>query len=179
MDLFRKLKLISASSWLVVPIYVFGVLIPMSYTVFSRIPDHDSLINQDGVLISHKLLKGDSKIGLKTLDGNLYFTCRASFGLNHKCLSKERAELMVGRSAEVWWFEQKIYPFFTQRRLVRLVVDGEEIIGAAKTLELQRSAANTSLLFAVVLFIFNAWVIFYYESKVRRISKNNGGKTTI
>jgi len=143
----------------------------MSYSYFTKIPDYNSLINQSGVLIWHKLLKGDSKIGLKTIDGNQYFTCRADLGMKHKCLPKDQAELLVGRSAEVWWFEQKVYPFFTQRRLVSLVVDGEEIISVVNTSELQRSAASTNILGAVAVFLFVAWFIFYYESKVRRFNK--------
>jgi hypothetical protein len=91
--------------------------------------------------------------------------------MKHKCLPKDQAELLVGRSAEVWWFEQKVYPFFTQRRLVSLVVDGEEIISVANTSELQRTAASTNILGAVAVFLFVAWFIFYYESKVRRFNK--------
>ena len=160
------IKKISIASWLAIAIYFLGVLVPMIYTHHSSIPENIHLKKSDGVLIFNKLRKGDSKIGINIQNGDLYFTCSAGlYGGKNWCLSMGDAKALIGKPAEIWWFNQKIYPFVTQKRLVRLMVNGQEIIGVARTLERQRVGASYLSISAIFIFIFVLFGIFNYDFK--------------
>jgi hypothetical protein len=78
-----------------------------------------------------------------------------------------------GKVAIGWWFDQEIYPFIHQRRLVRLVVDNKEEVSRAKTIADAETSFNLGLWIAIGLLIFTVFMAYYFEFHIlRRIEKH-------
>lgn len=158
------------SNWLLIPIYLFAVLIPLYYEATAEIPPTEKLHVTDGMLVIKWIPRRRELTGLQNEAGNIYFTCRIGvFSKKNNCISTfDEAKKLVGKRATIWWFEQTIFPFSTQRRLVRLVVDGQEKISLARTLQATRSASGNARWEAVGLFVFFVAVAVYSGRTARR-----------
>lgn len=166
----RDIRNIRIGSVLTMLLYVFFVLIPSSYSALAEIPPLDRLQVTSGELTYQEVGKrGDRLTGIKVGSETIFFTCAPEKFVHPNCLvSKTEYENLAGKSATVWWFDQPIYLFSTQKRLVRLVVAGEEKESYAKTVDVTRRIAKSAPWFiwgALVLFIS---IVVGFEFIIRR-----------
>lgn len=99
---------------------------------------------------------------LLELDG-VGIPCADDLNGKYECLSSmEKIKAIDGAIGNVTWYEKKLYPFYSQRRLIRLVVEGNEIIPIEKTksdMEWSASHAKRSVMIAAFLFGFVLLII--------------------
>lgn len=160
-------------NWLLIPIYILVIALPIYYEWKAVIPPTENLQIAEGELI-YKLSGGKrgTLIGLKTPDGARFFTCRKGlFGSRHDCWTRDfkRTNALEGKPAVVWWFKQSVYPFVTQDRLVRLVVDGKEVLSREITYNFTQRSRGEAPWYALTLFVFFVWIAVYFERGARRI----------
>lgn len=118
--------------WILVAGFVLLGAIPAYYPITAKLPPLGEVRMTEG----HILLKNTGKrgymIGVRTAEGNAYFTCSPALGLNHdscsRKLTRRKFPDQEGRYGRFWWFEQSIYPFVTQQRLLRIEIEGQEIL---------------------------------------------------
>lgn len=154
-------------------IYVFVILIPLLYERNTRIPEMGELLQTNGNLICKEIgNRGDYLTGVKIVDGQpQFFTCSGgSFGARPDCFGPrvDKCQKLSGKQTTVWWFEQPVYLFSTQKRLVRLAVDGKEEISRERTMELAKkgSLLSTWLIFVMLgLFLL---IVVGFERMIRR-----------
>lgn len=162
---------------LLLPIYVFLILIPLYYEATAKIPAQNDLHVSRGALTHKWTGKQGALIGLTFQDGTIhYFTCSSgSFSRSHDCfLDVHALERLAGKPAVVWWFEQPIYPFSTQHRLARLEVDGQEKVSLGTTVKRMQRANKNAPWYAAGLLVFFAGVAMYSESVARKLERGQG-----
>lgn len=144
--------------------YLFLLLIPAAYEWLIEIPSLDGLEVTSGTLLFKKTgTRGDYLTGLHTSSGSIFFTCATRWdGSTHDCLVRSRPdESLVGKEATVWWFEQPVHLWATRKRLIRLVVAGEEKvsyeISMART-KIGRESVFVGLIIGLVGFLGIAFV---------------------
>lgn len=77
-------------------------------------------------------------------------------------------ERLAGKPATVWWYEQPVYLYTTQKRLVRLVAAGEEIRSYEKTVHFTEAAAKSAPWFIFVLLVLYISIEVGFERMIRR-----------
>ena len=167
----KDIRNIRIGSFLLIPIYIFIIFIPLAYTWFAEIPPFQQLQITSGELTYKDVgRRGDRLTGVKLDLDTIFFTCaKGKFGAAPDCLSPYSAyEELAGKPVTVWWFEQPVYLFVSQKRLVRLVVAGEERMSYEKTLMLTRHASDNALWFAGVLLILFVLIVIGFERRIRR-----------
>lgn len=174
----RFVSWVRIGNWLLIPIYIFVIALPLYYEWKTEIPSVEQFNRADGNLVYKRIVKKGALIGLKSDEGAQYFTCRPGLFTNtHDCLiSTQMLDGLIERPATVWWFEQTIYPLSTQRRLVKLVVDGQEKVSIAMTEKRTDRASEDAPWFAVGLSVFFVLIAIYFERLARRIEhgQSNG-----
>lgn len=121
----KKGPLAQPAFWFAIAIFVFGMLIPNYYLWSANVPVLENLNRIQGILVHQKVSNRRGwKVGLAHGDDLMSFTCSDRIGLRHTCYA-DRMKLSdhedwEGRLATVWWYEQPIYLFTTQRRLVQV-----------------------------------------------------------
>lgn len=73
-----------------------------------------------------------------------------------------------GKNAEIFWFPHNTYIFETQRRVVRLVVEGEEKYGIERALRDVGFAKKAAFWMVLVLIVFSIIVVRAYDQKMER-----------
>ena len=122
------------SRWVVLTVFVFYILIPNLYVWTASIPDNDHLRTDSGVLSSRRTSGYGYLTELEKHSGTIVLTCRNSINGNHDCyFNSQLRNPLVGKSVTVTWFEQPIYLFSTQNRLVELRVGNKVALSRAKT----------------------------------------------
>jgi hypothetical protein len=122
---------------------IFLQIIPATYLLTTEIPPMSQLKVSQGELSYRKLGKFGADRLLSLTEGMVKhdYSCKKTFVRQHKCYLKSGRknpggiDNLVGQQATVWWFERKIYPWVSQRHLVRLVVNGREEVSYEETLE--------------------------------------------
>jgi hypothetical protein len=117
------------SVWLAAPMYVFFYLIPNVYEFRAELPRIEQSQTTNGVFFYEHTGKGGSSVVIKN-SANLreHFSCRSNALVTASCMRSDIGKALNGKMGSVTWFEQPIYPFVTQRRLLRLVVEEKEEI---------------------------------------------------
>jgi len=167
----KDIRNIRMGSLLLMLGYVFIIFIPLAYTWLAEIPPFQQLQVISGELTYKDVGKrGDRLTGVKTGAGAVFFTCSdGKFGEAPDCLFPyNEYEELSGSPVTVWWFEQPVYPFVTQNKLVQLVVDGEEKLSYEKTLVLTLHASDIAPWFAGVLLILFVLIVILFERRIRR-----------
>lgn len=167
----KNIRNIRIGYFALVLIYVFFVLIPLSYTWRATIPPPDQLQVTSGELAYKDVGKrGNRLTGIETASGTIFFTCaKGKFGAYPDCIfPKTEYEKLAGQPATVWWFEQPIYLFSTQNRLVRLVVAREEKMSYVKAVHLTEEAAKSAPWFIGVLLVLFVSIVVGFERMIRR-----------
>ncbi len=171
----KKLGLFKRSgAWLFIPAIVFLMIVPKFYIWIAEIPETDGLNKIEGVLVHQKISNRKGwKVGVKNDSGIKYFTCGYGVGARHTCYTNRLRlsdhEGLEGAYVKVWWYEQPIYLFSDQNRLVRLDVSGRTIVSRSDTQEdIQRHAQSAPWwLVAYILFclVSGAWIISLEKRK--------------
>jgi len=161
--------------WLIPLVYIFLVLIPDWYELRTTIPSFENLRETQGAFFYKHVGKRGDLIGIKTELGDKLFTCRLNltFGNNHDCLSPLiDLNQLTGKSATVWSFEQEIYPFDKQDRLMKLVVDGKELVSVSNSVQKIEGHARSTPWWNAGYLIFVVFMVCYVEFKIfRKIEK--------
>jgi len=160
------------------------VLIPVYYECQTVIPSEDALSATQGEFFYKHIGKTGYLVELTTPSGKKLFTCRknVTLGNRHDCLSlginaEAEADALKGKTATAWWFDQEIYPFITQARLVRLVVDGNELVSFAQTVDDAERSAKRSPWEAFWLLVFFVFIAYLIVFKSLRESRGHPGST--
>ncbi|MCL2876325.1 MAG: hypothetical protein FWF12_08575 [Betaproteobacteria bacterium] len=141
--------------WMFALFFTFLFFIPGYYTVSTKIPPFEELQLATGVFsYKGKGGKGGYTIILNK-DKKNYYTCRLPSIDDNDCIwegnkTKHKLDSLVGKTANIWWFEQKTYLWATQRRLMRLVVDGHEEYSYAQAVR-EINIGKNNLFFPFVL----------------------------
>jgi hypothetical protein len=76
------------------------------------------------------------EVGINTHSGVEWFSCKTGKLDYLGCeITHENYAALEGKEATAWWFEQPVYFASVQRRVMRLVVDGKELIRYEKARE--------------------------------------------
>ncbi|HMW19066.1 MAG TPA: hypothetical protein PKN34_07900 [Azospira sp.] len=81
-------------------------------------------------------MRGDYLTGVRNDAGTQIFTCGIGLWSHPACTGVRPDDSLIGKAVTVWWFEQSVYPFVRNKRVLRLVVAGEEKRTYEKTLRL-------------------------------------------
>jgi len=167
----KKGLLVQPATWFVTAILVFGTLIPNYYLWSARVPAHENLSRTQGILVHEKVSNRKGwKVGLASGDDLMSFTCSDRIGQRHTCYADRMKlsdhEELEGRFATVWWFEEPIYFFTTQKRLVQLDIGDTNLISQQDTVNTvtrraERApwwAAGALLLFCTLMALC-AWLL--------------------
>lgn len=167
----KDIRNIRIGSVICVLIYIFIVLIPLFYTWHAEIPPLGSLNKTSGKFTYKKIgNKGNYLVGVSSSSSATFFTCAASkFGAYPDCLQgKSEYEKLVDQPTTAFWFEQPVYLFSTQKRLVKLIVSGEEKRSYEKTVTVtRRSKASAPWWIFILLILFTA-IVVGFELKIWR-----------
>ncbi|MFZ5659598.1 MAG: hypothetical protein ACOY5C_07065 [Pseudomonadota bacterium] len=170
----RYVRWLRFGNWLLIPIYVLLIFVPLYYEATAMIPSKDGLQLSRGELIYKWTGRRGALIGLRFENETIhYFTCRSGLlGKSHDCfLSVQELKRLTGKPAAVWWFEQPVYPFATQHRLARLIVDGREKVSLEVTIKRVRRANEDAPWLAAGLLVFFVATAIYFERLARRIER--------
>ncbi|WP_162084905.1 hypothetical protein [Sulfuriferula nivalis] len=152
-------------------IYVFIILIPLSYTWMVTIPPINQLQVTSGELTYKKVGKNGSEYltGIRNSAGVTYFTCASGiFGEHPDCLFPvTEYPKLAGRPAVAWWYEQPVYFFVMHKHLVRVVVTGEEKISYEKTLAWSRSTSKSAPWFILIMLGVFILIIVWFEVRIK------------
>ncbi|MDR3221259.1 MAG: hypothetical protein LBU46_04515, partial [Candidatus Accumulibacter sp.] len=144
----------------------------MYYEYKTEIPPDDALQKMEGTFFNKHIGKAGYLVELTSGEVKETFTCRENLilGNRHDCLWAKGNDfsLFDGKVAIVWWFDQEIYPFIHQRRLVRLVVDNKEEVSRAKTIADAETSISLGSWIAIGLLIFIVFLAYYFEFHVLR-----------
>ncbi|MEE3664566.1 hypothetical protein V2I52_22035 [Brenneria sp. g21c3] len=134
-------------------------IIPLYYSWIAQMPKLEDVYYSSGALVVKKLAKGDRQIGLKNNGTIEYFSCASSVASRHSgCgIKNELLNDWAGKNAEIGWFNQPVYLFYSQRKLIWLRIDGDEKISLSKSEKLMLidgSDAPIFIFFHVLFLIF-------------------------
>jgi hypothetical protein len=150
----KHVRFVRKSDWFIIPLYIFIVAIPVCNTLLSEIPPLEQSQIAEGELSYEKVWRNGKRVVLENINEKSYYTCRDSlFGRSHDC-SIKNIDDFVGKSATIQWFEQPIYLFFTQRRIIKIIVDGKEIVSRESVVRRNDDAKKTLFYFAIVALVF-------------------------
>lgn len=150
-------------------IFTGMIFIPDIYTLRAKIPPFEELQVTSGEFTYQDVGKrGEKLTGIRTTSGVIYFTC-ATFKFDHPdCFHMSEYEKLVGKPSTVWWYEQPIYLFMTQKKLVQLIVADEEKISRNNTVRITILAARDAPWFIFVVLVMFSSLVFGFERKIRR-----------
>jgi hypothetical protein len=155
---FKYVKRKPQGQWLALTFYIFVLVIPLFYEYRTEIPPDETLIKTEGVFFyKHAGRRRGYIVELSDGEKKENFTCRENMFLGiHTCFYPEDLDFGVfnGKTATVWWFDQEIYPFVHQRRLVRLAMNDEELVSRAKTIADAEASIRSNIWCAVGFFVF-------------------------
>lgn len=132
---FRWIKVFFSDPWrrvLVQISFIFMLfnIVPALYAWNSDIPKENEINYAKGELVLRKVNKKGIQLGVKKSNKIEYFSCANELTLGHwGCgVNDDLLRDWTGKTAEIGWYYQPVYFFYSQRRLVMLKVDGEEKI---------------------------------------------------
>ncbi|MCG8709141.1 hypothetical protein JHU04_002375 [Brenneria sp. 4F2] len=131
---FRWLKAFFSDPWRRVMVWIpLGIVlftaVPSYYAWIAEMPKEDEIHYTKGKLVIRKNNKKGIQLGLKNNNKIEYFSCADQLNVGHFCEpNNDLLHDWSGKYAEIGWFYQSAYFFYSQRRLVRLKVEGDEKI---------------------------------------------------
>jgi hypothetical protein len=164
----KYVRFIRRTNWLIIPMYIFMILIPTYNTLISEIPPLEQSEIAKGEFSYKQAGRNGKLIVLKNANEKSFYTCRDSiFGGSHDCFIKNIDDF-AGKPATIRWFEQPIYLSFTQRRIIQIIVDEKEIVSREALVKRNNYAKKTIPYYAIGLLILFALIPVYLESQVCR-----------
>ncbi|MFC0702238.1 hypothetical protein [Marinobacter persicus] len=160
--------------WLFVPIMVLFVVIPKFYVWVAEVPSLDELKIYKGFVYNKKVSSRKGwKVGVRNGKETKLFTCGSGLGAMYNCYSGHvglhEKEGLEGRSVTVWWYEQPVYLFLEQNRLVRLDVSGETIVSRNDTIEdVRRNASKAPFWVGLYIFVFLLLSAYFVVMEMRK-----------
>lgn len=167
----RRIRNIRLGSLLLVPFYIFVIFIPNYYTWIADIPLIEGLQVTSGEFTYQNVgNRGNKLTGIKTASGTIYFSCsRGKFGENPDCLfPMSEYERLAGQPATVWWYEQQVNLFDTQKRVVRLVIASKEKVSYEKTVNLTNKSSRNAVWIMFVMLVVFILIVVGFERMIRR-----------
>lgn len=151
--------------------FLFVIVIPGFYDWTSEIPNLEGLHETEGNF-TYKVTgrhNEDRLMGIITNTGTMYFSCGQGYIAHPDCIHpSSEYDRLVGKPAQVWWYEQSVYLFMTQKRVGRLVVDGEEKVSYEHTVEVTKRTARSTPWLAIIILCIYAFVIVALERNLRK-----------
>lgn len=159
-----KLGFIRACNFLLVPIYMFAVLIPIYYSWSASAPAQSFVNVTSGVFGLARAGKSGYIVSIDNQDGRHYFTCRGGlFGGYQSCPIPNHGIELVGKEVSLSWFEQPIYIFITQKRILSISSNGREVLPFSAVIEKMNQRRKMDPYFAAGLFAFFVWTAVFFE----------------
>lgn len=146
---------------------------PIIYSWGVFFPETKDIKHTKGKFIYKAAGKGDYVPGIDNSGREEYFGCKKQAGLHHYCINDRELykkykgdnleryyfETWKGKDAELSWFNQPVYFFSEQRRLIELTVDGVVVIPAENVRrvieENRESWVNDLAFYLIFLLIFS------------------------
>lgn len=165
----KDIRNIRIGSVLTMLIWVFVLFIPFLYEWTAEIPPFDRLQVASGDLTYKKVGKNRNEwlTGLKSATDETYFTCAAGVGHPDCLFPVSEYTKLAGKPTTIWWFEQPVYLFVTKKRVVRLVVDGEEQISYEKTLGVAKKNSKFVFWMAFITLVIFISIVVLFENRIR------------
>ncbi|MEN6621681.1 MAG: hypothetical protein ABFD50_09060 [Smithella sp.] len=110
--------------------------------------------------------------GLKTVKGNIMFTCGDTITDNNFCLEEKDSLKLEGKQVSITWFSQNAYLGYHRNRLVELSHDGKKIISQKDTERGMRVRGNIIWPFAIIALIGFICIDIYYMKYFNRRKKH-------
>jgi len=169
----KYLRYLLRKNWYIALLWIFYFLIPAYHVLMCEIPSQENLQLAQGTLFFESRARAGIIVVLSGTNGNEYYTCRSTtFASNHDCISPLKGiETLTGKEAKIWWFEQNIFLGYSQRRLVRLIVDDHEEYSIQKAVMQNERTKNSFVFFSIVMLVFFVFIVVLFEREDIRKSK--------
>jgi hypothetical protein len=154
-------------------LFIGNFLIPAYHSFTAQIPPAKELLKAEGKLFFQPVPGKGSLTGLKTINGEVMFTCEDTFFDDKDCVWDEKIERAIqGKVATAYWFRQPSYLWMQRDRLVELWVGSDSTISRAQT---QRKIDNNkdTFMWLVPISFLGCFVLDAYVRRVDRMFKRN------
>lgn len=132
--------------------YLYCMLMPIFYTLENHFPAEQDIHYTEGLFTYRKSGKNNYQIGVITKSNTDFFSCKSSYPDPDLCevdrqyhrqledelrKNNQRTDIILepkiyqkwqGKPARIGWFIQKYSLFSTDRRVVQVIVDGNEVV---------------------------------------------------
>ncbi|RLM17667.1 hypothetical protein BIY29_19020 [Brenneria alni] len=172
---FRWLKAFFSDPWRrVLVLFPLGIIlytsVPAYYAWVAEMPKEEEIHYTQGELVLRKNNKKGIQLGLKRNNEVEYFSCEEILNVGHwGCdVNDDLLHDWSGKQAEIGWFYQPAYFFYSQRRLVQLKVEGDEKVSletVAKRISSARKVAVSNVVmidFPIIIFVLFLMRKFIY-----------------
>ncbi len=161
--------------WLIIILfYIFMILIPAMYSITSKLPPDDELLQSSGVLSFEYVPRKGTLTWLKTPNGDMLFTCRDKMGSSNDCyLKKEVEQRIQGKFATILWYRHPIYFWTEQNRLVELRVNNEAVISRETTQNDLNRHSKWAIWQSIILFIAFIGIDIFFSRLYKKKRINN------
>lgn len=165
----RQIRNIRIGSVVSLLLYLHMIFIPLVYEWRPAVPPMAQLQVARGELTFQDVGKGDRLTGIKSATGTTFFSCATGKIGHPNCLfDLGDYEKLAGKQATLWWYEQPIYLFTTQKRVVRLIVNEEEKISYEKTALWTEKSASRAPWYIFIVLVIVVSIVVGFELKIRR-----------
>lgn len=137
-------------------IYIVGMLMPSGYAYFARMPSAAEMHVSTG----KAEFSFSGKSGYALMIGGKSHTCGGPFLYEDKdCFSVDETAAVTGKNVAVTWFYQPAFPFFPNRRVAQIQMDGVDLLPdgyLSRALQIDKERAESGLGFLTF------WMAFWW-----------------
>ena len=151
-----------------------GLILPRIYDMKLRFPEQSEIHVTDGLATFKSV--GKSRSALLVVDGWEYVCTGPAYATPNCFIGnvKQVREAMQGKQLRIVWFEQSVYPFFSNRRVLLMAHDGQLLVSpdqVAADIRQGRADAPTVMVWIcfglLLVCMFMVWVIDKEEASER------------
>ena len=153
-------------------LYIFIIFIPVYHSTTAKIPPTDELRITNGELFLGPNNRRGNMTGLKTPQGEIFFTCGDTITDTNYCLKRKDRLNIEGKQVSVTWFSQDAYMGYHRNRLVELRYDGQKVISREDTERMMRIRSGSAWQLAIFVLICFIGIDVYYMKYFNRRKKD-------
>ena len=155
-----------------------GLILPRIYDMKLRFPEQSEIHVTDGLATFKSV--GKSRSALLVVDGWEYVCTGPAYATPNCFIGnvKQVREAMQGKQLRIVWFEQSVYPFFSNRRVLLMAHDGQLLVSpdqVAADIRQGRADAPTVMVWIcfglLLVCMFMVWAIDKEEANERAYRK--------
>lgn len=132
--------------------YLYCVPVPIFYVLETHFPEKQDIHYTEGLFIYREVGRKNYQVGLRTNNGNEFFSCKPYYPAPDLCevdrqhykkledelkrndkntnivIEPKLYQQWKNKPARIGWFTQRYNLFSSDRRVVQLIIDGNEIV---------------------------------------------------